>query len=155
VATLNDRAARHFVSSQDKNIMDKDREILISIVKEMTESTTGTQSTKHWANDALWFDIPPFASRGISPAIKMFDTVFSSFKSCNVSILETDTIMSDTMGIVCTIQKIDIVFKNDTTKTVMVRETDCFKKDDNNKWLLVHQHASVPSGGEWDGKIIV
>lgn len=58
------------------------------------------------------------------------------------------------MGIVCSIQKVDIVFKTDTAKTVMVRQTDCFKKDDN-EWLLIHQHASVPSGGEWDGKIIV
>ena len=135
--------------------MDKDRETLISIVKEMAASTSGEQNTKHWAKDALWFDIPPFASRGIPPAVRMFDTVFNSFKSCNVSILQADTILSDTIGIVCTIQKIDIVFKHDATKIVMVRQTDCFKKDDNNEWLLVHQHASVPSGGEWDGKIIV
>jgi hypothetical protein len=40
----------------------RDKETLVSIVKEMTESTTGTQSTRHWAEDALWFDIPPFAS---------------------------------------------------------------------------------------------
>src|SRR5277367_419595 len=85
----------------------KDKETLVSIVKEMTESTTGAQSTKHWAEDALWYDIPPFASRGTQPAIKMFDSVFNNFKSCQVSILEIDTIMSDTFGIVCTIQKID------------------------------------------------
>jgi len=36
----------------------KDEEIIISIVKEMTESMTGAQSTRHWAEDALWFDIP-------------------------------------------------------------------------------------------------
>jgi ketosteroid isomerase-like protein len=57
------------------------------------------------------------------------------------------------MGIVCTIQKADITFKNDVHKTIMIRQTDCFKKMDD-KWVLVHQHASVPSGGEWDGKII-
>jgi ketosteroid isomerase-like protein len=65
-----------------------------------------------------------------------------------------DIVMSDTMGVVCTIQKVDIAFKNDINKTVLVRQTDCFKKADNDEWLLVHQHASVPSGGEWDGKII-
>ena len=135
--------------------MDKDREILISIVKEMAASTSGEQSTKHWAEDVLWFDIPPFASRGIPPAKKMFDTVFRGLKSCSVSILQTETILSDTIGIVCTIQKVDMVLKNDAAKTVMVRQTDCFKKDDNTEWLLVHQHASVPSGGEWDGEIIV
>jgi hypothetical protein len=48
----------------------KAKETLVSIVKEMTESMTGAQSTRHWAEDALWFDIPSFASRGIQPALK-------------------------------------------------------------------------------------
>jgi hypothetical protein len=34
-----------------------DKEALISIVREMTESMTGAQSTRHWAEGALWFDI--------------------------------------------------------------------------------------------------
>jgi ketosteroid isomerase-like protein len=58
----------------------REREILTSIVREMAESMTGAQSTKHWAEDALWFDIPAFASRGIQPALKMFDRVFSGFR---------------------------------------------------------------------------
>ena len=132
----------------------RDKETLLSIVKEMAESRTGAAITKHWAPDALWFDIPAFASKGVQPAIKMFDSVFGSFKSCDVSILESEIIMSDNMGIVCTIQKVDIIFKNDVAKTLLVRQTDCFRKSDNNEWLLVHQHASVPSGGEWDGKIV-
>ena len=130
-----------------------DKQILISIVQEMTKSTSGLQSTKHWAENALWYDIPPFASRGIPPAIKMFDSVFNNFKSCEISILETDTFISDDMGIVCTIQKVDVVFKNDINKSLIVRETDCFQKT-NNEWKLIHQHASVPSGGDWDGKIV-
>src|SRR5580693_4868959 len=104
--------------------LEKDKAYLISIVREMTKSNTGIESTKHWASDALWFDIPPFASKGIEPAVKMFDSVFKSFKSCKISII----------------------------KTLFIRETDCFKKL-NDKWQLFHQHASVPSG-EWDGKII-
>ncbi|HLX92968.1 MAG TPA: nuclear transport factor 2 family protein [Puia sp.] len=133
----------------------KDREFLLSVVREMTKSMTGKQSTKHWSSDVLWYDIPPFASRGIEPAIKMFDTVFGSFKSYEVFILETDVMMSELMGVVCTIQKIDILFKDGTRRTVMVRETDVFKKDEDNQWFLVHQHASVPSGGDWDGRIII
>jgi ketosteroid isomerase-like protein len=142
------------ITSADKSYADEDKEMLISIVKEMATSTTGLQSTKHWAKDVLWFDIPLFASRGIPPAVKMFESVFSNFISCMVSILEMDTIMSSTMGIVCSIQKIDIILKNDIAKTVMVRQTNCFKKTDHNEWLLVHQHAAVPTGGEWDGKIV-
>jgi ketosteroid isomerase-like protein len=58
----------------------EDKNALIAIVKEMTESFTGAQSTRHWAEDALWFDIPPFASRGVQPALKFFDKVFGSLQ---------------------------------------------------------------------------
>ena len=137
----------------NENTAQKDKETIISIVEEMAESMTGAQSTRHWAADALWFDIPPFASRGIQPAVKMFDKAFSNFQSCKVDILETDTFMNGNMGIVCTIQKVNIVLKTGATKVALVRETDCFEKR-NNEWQLIHQRASFPSGGEWDGKII-
>ena len=42
-----------------------DKATLVSMVKEMIELMTGAQSTRHWADDALWFDIPPFATRGV------------------------------------------------------------------------------------------
>src|SRR5580704_788202 len=87
----------------------KNKETLTSIVKEMAESMTGAQSTKHWAEDALWFDIPPFASKGVQPALKMFDRVFSSFKSCDIDILEEEVTINGDMGIVCTVQNVNIV----------------------------------------------
>src|SRR5579862_374568 len=94
-----------------------DKETLISIVKEMADSMTGSQSTRHWADDALWFDIPAFASKGIEPARKMFDRVFSSFKSCKVeSVGEEVTIMVDIV-IVCTIQRVNVQPKNGDTKS--------------------------------------
>ena len=134
-------------------LQEKDREILISIVKDMAESMTGAQSTRHWAADALWFDIPAFASKGIQPALKMFDSVFSNFDSCKVEILEMDVMLNGNMGVVCTVQKVKIVPKNGATRLVTVRQTDCFEKRDD-EWQLIHEHASVPSGGDWDGKII-
>jgi ketosteroid isomerase-like protein len=130
-----------------------DKEILVAIVKEMTESMTGAQSTKHWAKDALWFDIPAFASRGVQPARSFFDKVFGGFESCKIDILETDTIVNGNIGIVCTIQRVNVVLKTGATKSMLVRETDCFERRDN-EWQVIHQHASVPAGGEWDGKII-
>ena len=134
-------------------VQDKDREAIIAIVKEMAESMTGAQSTRHWAVDALWFDIPPFASKGIPPALNMFDKVFSGFTSCTVEFLEMDVMGNGTMGIVCTVQKITIVLKNGETRLVVARQTDCFEKREND-WQLIHQHASVPAGGDWDGTII-
>jgi ketosteroid isomerase-like protein/quinol monooxygenase YgiN len=131
----------------------KDKETLVSVVKEMTQSMTGTQSTRHWSEDALWFDIPPFASRGIQPALKFFDKVFGSFQSCKVDILETDVVVNGNMGLVCTIQRVSVVLKTGDAKRLVVRETDCFERR-NGEWKLIHQHASIPSGGDWDGKII-
>jgi ketosteroid isomerase-like protein len=131
----------------------RDKKILTAIVKEMAESMTGAQSTKHWADDALWFDIPAFASRGIQPALRMFDRVFSGFTSCNIDILEEDVMINGDMGIVSTIQRVNIVLKNGDTKRALVRQTDCFERR-GGEWQLIHEHASFPAGGEWDGKII-
>ena len=106
----------------------KDKETLISIVKEMTESMTGAQSTRHWAEDALWFDIPPFASRGIQPALKFFDRVFGSFQSCKIDILEMDVVVNGNMGLVCTIQRVSVVLKTGDAKRLLVRETGLLRE---------------------------
>ncbi|HEX3345151.1 MAG TPA: nuclear transport factor 2 family protein [Polyangiaceae bacterium] len=132
---------------------EQDSQALVAIVREMSDSMTGAQSTKHWAKDALWFDIPAFASRGVAPASKFFDKVFGGFQSCKVEFLEMETFVHGTMGVVCTVQRVNVVFKNGTARTMLVRETDCFEKRDD-AWQLIHQHASVPAGGEWDGKIV-
>ena len=61
--------------------------------------------------------------------------------------------MNGDMGIVCTVQRVKIVLKNGDTKNSLVRQTDCFERRDG-EWKLIHEHASFPAGGEWDGKII-
>ena len=130
-----------------------DKRLLSGIVREMADSMTGAQSTKHWANDALWFDIPAFASRGIEPALKMFDRVFSSFKLCKIEILNEEVTINGDIGIVCTVQKVNIVLKSGDTKSMIIRQTDCFERRDG-MWKLFHEHASAAAGGEWDGKIV-
>jgi ketosteroid isomerase-like protein len=130
-----------------------DKQAILSIVNEMATSMTGAQSTRHWAHDALWFDIPAFASKGIEPARKMFDNVFGNFTSCKVDILETDVVLNGDIGIVCTVQRTNIEFKNGDTRTVLSRVTDCFEKRDD-EWQLIHEHASVPAGGDWNGKFV-
>jgi ketosteroid isomerase-like protein len=132
---------------------ENDKEALVAIVKAMSESMTGAESTKHWAKDALWFDIPPFASRGVAPASRFFDKVFAGLQSCRVDFLEMDTVVIGNMGVVCTIQRVNVVLKSGTAKTLVVRETDCFERRDD-RWQLIHQHASVPAGGEWDGEVV-
>ena len=50
----------------------KGEEIIISIVKEMTESMTGAQSTRHWAEDALLVRHPTIRLKGHSAGAKSF-----------------------------------------------------------------------------------
>jgi ketosteroid isomerase-like protein len=110
---------------------EQDKEAIISIVREMAESMTGAQSTRHWASDVLWFDIPPFASRGVAPALKLFDETFGNFESCKVDSLELDATVNGNMGIVCTVQSTNIVLKGGAAKHVMARQTDCFERRGN------------------------
>jgi hypothetical protein len=37
----------------DSKFLEKDKETIIAIVKEMAESMTGEQSTRHWAEDTI------------------------------------------------------------------------------------------------------
>ena len=89
----------------------------------------------------------------IATRAKFFDKVFAGFRSSRVEMLEVDVVVNGGMGIVCTIQRVNVVLRDGATKSLLVRETDCFEKRDN-RWQLIHQHASVPSGGDWDGTIV-
>ena len=84
--------------------------------------------------------------------MKFFDRVFGSFQSCKVDILETDVVVNGDMGIVCRIQRVSVVPKTGDAKRLLVRETDCFERR-SGEWKLIHQHAYVPAGGDWDGKV--
>ena len=133
--------------------IENDKEILISIVKEMAESFTGIQSTKHWAEDALWFDIPPAAVKGKEKSCEVFENAFRQLESIRVEILSTEVFVNGDMGLVCSVQQWIIVPKNGTENALMVRQTNCFERR-NGVWELIHQHDSIPAGGSWDGKIL-
>ena len=137
------------------NNLEKDREAIPAIVKEMAGSMSGEQSTRHWVEDTNWFDIPAFASRGIKPASQFFDKAFGGLKSCKIDILEMETIINGDMGFVMMVQRINTVSKDGTVnKPLMVRQTDCFERR-NGEWKLIHEHTSAPKGtDDWDGKII-
>ena len=132
--------------------VEKDKEILISIVKEMAESSTGIQSTRHWAEDVLWFDIPPMAVKGREKSCEIFENAFRQLESIKVKILSSEVSINGNMGFVCSVQQWSIVPKNGGESTLMVRQTNCFERR-NDVWELVHQHDSIPAGGNWDGKI--
>jgi len=132
---------------------EKDKEILVSLVKEMTESFTGLQSTKHWAEDALWFDIPPMAVKGKEKSCEVFENAFRQLEKINVEIRSIEVFVNGDMGVVCSVQQWTILPKNGTENVLMVRQTNCFERRDG-VWELIHQHDSIPAGGNWDGEII-
>jgi Ketosteroid isomerase homolog len=134
--------------------MEEDKRALIAIIEEMAGSMTGAQSTKHWADNALWFDVAPFASKGIRPARKAFDEAFGQLQSCGIEILETETFLNGDMGVVCSVQRWNIVRRDGMVGAPMlVRQTDCFEKQDG-EWKVIHEHSSVPTSPDWDGKIV-
>ena len=126
---------------------------MLSVVREMAKSRTGAQSTKHWADRALWFDLAPFASRGVQPARQQFDKEFASVTSFDVDILETELFINGDMGVVCSVQRWNIV-SNDSpvARSLLVRQTDCFERQDGD-WKIVHEHSSTPMSPGWNGTI--
>lgn len=137
---------------------EKDKDIMISIVEEIAKSMTGAQSTKHQAENVFWFDVAPFASRGVKPAYEEFDKAFGQLKSCDVEILETETFINGDMGVVCSVQRWKTVGKDGTVNPPMlIRQTDCFEKQ-NGEWKVIHEHSSIPASPPeapaQDGKIV-
>lgn len=134
--------------------LEKDKEILLSMVNEMAQSFTGKQSTRNWADNALWFDVPPIAVRGKEKSCGIFENAFRQLKSIKVEILSTDIFINGNIGIVCTIQKWNSELKDGTiNEASLIRQTNCFERQ-NGVWKLIHQHDSIPAGEGWDGKII-
>lgn len=134
--------------------IDDNKKIMLAIVDEISKSMTGAQSTRHWADNAVWFDIPPFASKGIKPAVKVFDEAFGQLNSIRVEFLETETFINGDMGVVCTIQRWQIELKDGSTPPpVLVRQTNCFERQ-NGEWKVIHEHSSIPSSPGWDGKFV-
>ena len=139
----------------DTNSQEKDKETITAIVRDMAGSMTGEQSTRHWAPDTIWFDIPAFASKGIKPASRFFDKAFGGLKSCKIDILEMETVINGDMGLVMMVQRINTVSKDgNVNKPLVIRQTDCFERR-NGEWKVIHEHTSAPKGtDEWDGKIV-
>jgi ketosteroid isomerase-like protein len=132
---------------------EQDKQAILSIVEEMSKSMSAEQSTKHWADDALWFDVPPFASKGLVPARKQFDTEFAKVSSFVVEIVSADTFINGDMAVVCTVQKWNVTKKDGTQlPPMLIRLTDCFERRGGH-WKVIHEHSSVPVAPGWDGKI--
>jgi ketosteroid isomerase-like protein len=139
----------------DAKALEKDKEAIAAIIKEMAESMTGAQSTKHWTEDTIWFDIPAFASKGIKPASQFFDQAFSGLKSFKIDILEMETLVNGDMAVVVMVQRFNTVSKDGAVRSsFLVRQTDCFERR-NGEWKVIHEHTSAPKGADWDGKIVM
>ncbi|MDR1051191.1 MAG: nuclear transport factor 2 family protein [Deltaproteobacteria bacterium] len=131
-----------------------DEEQLVAIVLEMTKSFSGAESTKDWAEDALWFDTAPLASKGRLAALPYFDRGFGQIKALRVEIDYLETVVRGDLGFVCTIQKWLVTNKDSSERgPLFIRQTDCFERV-GGVWKIVHEHASLPNPVAWDGKVV-
>ena len=129
----------------------KDREIIEGIVREIAASFSGSESTKHWTDETIWFDAAPYASVGAENAKRVFDEAFGNLKSCDVNILDMRTFINGNSALVCSVQKWDTVNKDGSTNPpFMMRQTDYFENR-NGEGKVLHEHTSAADG--WDGKI--
>lgn len=127
-----------------------EKEKVEQIIKNITKSFSGEQSTKDWTDKTIWFDAAPYACVGKDKAKKVFDEAFGNLKSCDVEILDMRTNINGNSALVCSIQKWDIVVKDNSKMSLIMRQTDYLEKQDG-VWKVLHEHTSnVPN---WDGKI--
>ena len=103
----------------------KDEEIITSVVKEMTESIDRSPKHATLGRGCLWFDIPPFASRGIQAALRFSGRVFGNFQSCKVDIVETDVVVNGDMCLVLHSSKGARNFERALGKSPMQYLTEC------------------------------
>ncbi len=126
---------------------EEDRQTLTAIVEDMAKAQTADQIMRHWADDVVWFDLTAHALRGYAAVHAEFSEQFDRLASCEAKILQTDCWVNGDLGIVATVQDFHAVTKEPgPDHQLKTRQTDCFERRDG-RWLLVHQHISMPSFG--------
>ena len=128
-----------------------DKEIVEKIVRDIAASFSGTDSTRDWTEETIWFDAAPYACVGAARAKKVFDEAFGNLRSCEVAILSIRTRIMGDAALVCSVQKWDTVNKDGSANPpFMMRQTDYFEKQ-RGKWKVLHEHTSMAQ--DWDGMV--
>lgn len=116
---------------------------ITAIVESMPKAQNADELTKDWASDVAYFDIVEDSAFSLDDFKKKIAKQFAALRNIRTKILDmkvrsdgqmafaysTQNFISDTV----TGSKVDLIF----------RETDVFEKR-GGKWLLVHQHLSLP-----------
>lgn len=116
---------------------------ITAIVEAMPKAQNGDDLTKDWAKDIAYFDILEDSAFGLDDFKKKIAKQFAPLRNIRTKILDVQVHSNGTMGYAYSTQN----FLSDTVDggkiDLIFRETDVFEKRDG-KWLLVHQHLSVP-----------
>ena len=98
------------------------------------------------SEDLIAFDVtPPMEYRGWDAYRKDYQDVFTQFKSIDkAEFKELHTRSSGTMAYFAAIVHLDATGQDDKTTPLDLRLTDVLQKI-GGKWLIVHEHASVPA----------
>ncbi len=122
-----------------------DKEIIINITKEMGLAQTGDQITKHWHNDAVWYDLQFHLMKGLSNCRNEFTDQFNGISNVKTDFLEIDAYVDGKVGFVRSVQRFMCDDKYGNPESCfLTRQTDCYIKE-NDKWQLIHQHVSLPT----------
>ncbi len=122
-----------------------DKEIIIGITKEMGLAQTGDQITKHWHEDAVWFDLQFYRMKGLENCRDEFNQQFGGISNVRTDFVEIDAFVDGNVGFVRSIQRFMCDDRSGTSsEAFLTRQTDCYLKE-NGQWKLIHQHVSLPT----------
>lgn len=117
---------------------------ITAIEKEMAAAQGVAGVTRTWSDDMVWYEIGPVEIHGLKPATKLTIEQFKALGQLRTRILRMTVNAGCEVGYAFSVQN----FVGDTadgkaTLNFIMRETDVFEKR-KGKWMLVHQHLSVP-----------
>ncbi|GAA1786872.1 hypothetical protein GCM10009712_37830 [Pseudarthrobacter sulfonivorans] len=128
----------------DTSVAGSDEAAIIEIERAMSQAQEVDSITDHWAEDAVYFDFGPGVYRSREEARAEIEEQFKGVTNLRTQVLELCVRAEQSTGWAFSIQ--NFVADNPTggpDLTFVFRETDLFVKE-GDRWLLAHQHLSVP-----------
>lgn len=145
---------RAFASSCSQSDRQKAIAEITAIEHEMAAAQGVAGVTRTWSNDMVWYEIGPVEIHGGGSARALTAEQFKALGQVRTRIVRLTVKADCEIGYAYSAQNfVSDLAGNKGTLNFMFRETDIFEKR-GGKWMLVHQHISVP-GDLSTGKVIM
>ena len=125
-----------------------DEAAILKIERDMAEAQTADQALVAWDENAVLDDLltttPPTAEFVGLPAIRAdVGSQLAGMSNIHAEILQIVVKADGKLGFAHSVQRFTGKAKDGSNIELVFRESDCFEKK-KGRWLLVHQHLSVP-----------